>query len=123
MTVARHLESGCADMAGFTGLVCNHMIDRLGFGSDTAPDRMASGAIPGGVLEYALHMALFALQSGMHILQHESRFVVVERNSVGYSLRLNDRRKPDRQESKNRKCFIGIVFQFQHDSVGYIGYQ
>lgn len=72
------LETGRAGMAGIARLVGEDVVDRFGRGADAAAERMTAGAVLGGVLEDAVHMALFAHQRNVHIAQQESGPGMVE---------------------------------------------
>jgi len=53
-------------MTGIAWLGGRYVIDRFWCGTDTTTDGMTPGTIPGCVLEYGIHMALFTPQGGVY---------------------------------------------------------
>jgi hypothetical protein len=79
MVIAFDEEAGRTLMAVIALLGGLDMIDRLGSGANARSDSVATGAFLWRVLEYAVDMALFALQSGMHIPEQKTGLGMVKR--------------------------------------------
>lgn len=80
-------ETGWTGMAGIACTGCLNVIDRLRRCANPASKGVATGTIFGGVLEYAIDMALLAPQGSMHIPEQEPCLCMIEWSGAGCSLR------------------------------------
>lgn len=118
--IALDQETGRADVANVTGKCGDDVIDGFRCGANAAADGVTTGTIFGCVLEHPAHVALFALQGGVDVSQDESRFGVIERDTVGYGFSLGqggeaEHRDHQHQDPYQRRCnFNDFVFYSVH---------
>jgi hypothetical protein len=106
-----HLEISCTGVAGFTRCCRLNVIDRLGRGAYPCANCVTTGAVLGGVLEYAVNVALFALECAVNILQDESGLSMFERRGTGCSLCLN--RKTKQKHRQNYRSDFDDAVDFE----------